>query len=224
MSWEDIGDVGATDDTALAGLDDALMDLNGSFTELEGFDALAGSVKITIPVVVGGGVAFGTAAALDYFIEEPETRVSVLPYKWLIGAGVSVLAGLAMYKFQGPTEGIVTIASGLVTSLAGWGMEKLREPTCKNGEELYDGKCVPKCVAPQVRQADGSCGAPAAEGYRGGLREYVIQKNPMPVYEGYRDYVIQKNPQPVYEGFGKYIDVRQPVAGLGTAVNPGVFG
>lgn len=119
MAWEDIGD------GAMAELDDALGGLNDAFGGLEGFDALAGSVKIVIPVVVGGGVAFGTAAALDYFIEDAETRASVMPYKWLIGAGVSILAGLAMYKFQGMTEGVVAIASGIVTSLAGWGMDAL---------------------------------------------------------------------------------------------------
>lgn len=119
MAWNDMGD------GALAELDDALGGLNDAFGGLEGFDALAGSVKIVIPVVVGGGVAFGTAAALDYFIEDAETRESVMPYKWLIGAGVAILAGLAMYKFQGPTEGVVTMATGIVTSLAGWGMETL---------------------------------------------------------------------------------------------------
>ena len=122
MAWNDMGD------GALAELDDALGGLNDALDGLEGFDALAGSVKIVIPVVVGGGVAFGTAMALDYFIEDPETHASVTPYKWLIGAGVAILAGLAMYKFQGATEGVVTIASGVVTCLAGWGMEQLAAP------------------------------------------------------------------------------------------------
>lgn len=215
MAWNELSDMGEFGDGALAELDDAMADLNDSFGGLGGFDALAGSVKIAIPVVVGGGVAFGTAAALDYFITEQETRDSVLPYKWLIGAGVSILAGLAMYKFQGETEGVVTIATGIVTSLAGWGMEKLKE--------------APATTAPAATTTPTTTTTTAAQG----LRDYVVVKNPMPVFERYNrnwrqkgmptfgEYVVEKNPMPVFE---KYVDVRQPVEVLQGAMNPGIFG
>jgi hypothetical protein len=207
MAWDDMGGMG---DTALAGLDDALADLNDSFGDLSGFDALTGSVKFAIPVVVGGGLSFGTAAALDYFITEAETRDSVLPYKWLIGAGVSLLAGLAMYKFQGPVEGVVTMATGVVTSLAGWGMEAIK-----------------------TAQAEAAVAAattsPAATTATPGLREYVVVKNPMPIFERYRkpmptfgEYEVVKNPMPVFE---KFLDVRQPVEMMGMhGPNPGIYG
>lgn len=101
------------------GLGDALADLNDAFGEMDGFGKIEGGAMLALPVVLGAGFTFGTAALLDYFITEPATRETWMPYKWLIGAVVGTAVGLILWRteFGGPVAGIVTIAASLVLAL-----------------------------------------------------------------------------------------------------------
>jgi hypothetical protein len=113
-------------------LGEALADLNGAFGELEGFGVLTGGVKLAVPVLIGGGVTFGTAAALGYFLKdaEPTTKAAWLPYKWLIGGGVGAIVGIGLNLATESmkAEGALLAATSVVTALAGWGMQQLDAP------------------------------------------------------------------------------------------------
>lgn len=187
-----------SEDFGADGLGDALADLNDAFDELEGFDAVGGAFTVAAPVLIGGGLTFGAAAALDYFITEPETRESVLPYKWLIGAGVGTLAGLIVWRTKlGPTAGIVTIASSLMLSLAGWGLAKLAE----TGKE--------ETTKQQQPQA--------------GYQAYYRMPAPEPVGSLGRYERVEAGELPPGDVVGEGT-ISHPTILSGARVNPGVFG
>lgn len=92
----------------------------GGFNAL---DALADAGKALLPVGVGAATCFGTAEAIDFLVKNEEVK----KYKWLIGFGTSLVVGLGMWKFRNDVEGGVTIGSGGLTALVGFGLEKLNE-------------------------------------------------------------------------------------------------
>jgi hypothetical protein len=198
------------------GFGDALADLNDAFGELDGFGAVEGTFKVAAPVIVGTGLTFGTAAALDYFISDAKTRESVLPYKWLIGAGVGTVAGLIMWKTKlGPTAGIVTVASSLALALASWGMAKLAEAPAET-----------QSTSSTTQASQSSQSQPSA-----GYRAYVTAPA-QPIYGGFGRYEIAKPEElyqlPTYSGLGEGSMVDLGVSPRSTvlqgAINPGVFG
>lgn len=121
-----------------AGLGDALADLNDAFGELDGFGEVAkGAFMMGVPVLVGGGIAFGTVALMDYFISDAGTKASIGPYKWLIGAGVGTLAGVIVWKaFNNAAMGVVTIAASIVLSLVVWGYQKMNSTSTAGMRQL----------------------------------------------------------------------------------------
>jgi len=118
-----------SDEKELDGLEefeDSLDEMEGEFDGLSGFGAVTNAVKFVAPVALGGGLAFGTVWALPKVLS-PETMLKVEHYKWLIGAGVGAIAGVAMWKYASPTQGALTIAGAVVTALTAWGIKKLSE-------------------------------------------------------------------------------------------------
>jgi len=95
----------------------------GDFGGFDVFDAIEEAGKSLIPVFAGGGVAFGTAEAINFLVKNEDVR----KWKWAIGAGASTLVGLALYKLRSDTEGVVTIATGALMAGAGFAHEKLTE-------------------------------------------------------------------------------------------------
>lgn len=88
---------------------------------LDGFDALAGAAQTVLPVVIGGGVAFGVAEAIDFLVKNP----TVKKWRWGLGALGSTLIGLGVWKWRSPEEGALVIGSGVVATGVGFGLEKL---------------------------------------------------------------------------------------------------
>ena len=118
-------------DYGLDGLDDAFGELDSAYEELEGFGQLQGAAKIALPVLVGSGVAFGSVYVLDKHIEGAATAEEaglvdkLKEYKWAVGGVAGALAGLAMYKYVGPSAGITAIAASLGVALVGFGINRL---------------------------------------------------------------------------------------------------
>jgi hypothetical protein len=184
------------------GLGEAMADLNGAFGELSGFGETAGGVvKVVAPLVVGMGVSFGTVALLDYFIEDAGTRAKILPYKWLIGAGVGTIAGVIIWKTMGTTQGIIAISASALLALVSWSVTKLSAPSAA-GYRAYE-----------VRNPQAVYGA------------YQVQ-NPQAVYQGHRG--LGEGTMVNLRGFGEgqMVDLATPGRSsvLSGAINPGVFG
>lgn len=101
----------------------AIGEMDEAYDGLEGLGQLAGVARMALPALVGGGLSLGAVYATSKLITDPATIASVKPYKWLIGAGVSTLAGIVWWKFRSPTEGTIAITSGLLASGIGYLVE-----------------------------------------------------------------------------------------------------
>lgn len=204
--YGDLGGFGYDGDFGLADFEADLESLNDSLAGLSGFDALAGAGRIVLPVVLGSGVTFGTAAAIEHFVHSENARKKWVPYKWLIGTGAGLVAGLATYKFAGPTEGVLAMAGSVLTGLTGWGMSKITGSASTSGyiiDEPHRGYGRYELREPQ----------PIFGRYR--------LEQPQQLFERYT----MQQPQPVYEGLqGQILTTQQtPTEALG-GVNPGIFG
>lgn len=215
------------------GLNDALADLNDAFGELDGFGKIESGAMMALPVVLGAGFTFGTAALLDYFITDPATAETWLPYKWLIGAVVGTVVGVVLWKteFGGASAGIVTIAAALTLALV----------------QYVQGYIVASRIAAVAEAARIAAGTPPAAGYRAYM---VGNANPIygSPYGGFGRYETG-NPADLYQsptyaglaegtmvnlkglGEGEMVNLRgmgdqfwPQGRALSGAINPGVFG
>jgi hypothetical protein len=113
-------------------LGDALADLNDAFGSLSGFGEIGkGVVTFAVPVVLGGGVAFGAAYAIDTWIE----NATVKQYKWAIAGALGAAAGtiLAIVKPDLRTQGVVFAVASVATAAAIWGYGKIGATTALTG-------------------------------------------------------------------------------------------
>jgi len=92
--------------------------------EMDGFgalDALEGAISAAVPVVVGGGVAFGGAQVVDLMIKNPTAK----KWKWAIGWAAGMAVGFGLWQFRSPEEGAVAMATSTATALMGFGYDKI---------------------------------------------------------------------------------------------------
>jgi len=181
----------------LGALSGALGELDDAIVDLSGFGEIAqGAAKVALPVLVGGGLAFGSAYAIDKLdLGVSSTAATIKKYKWAVSGALGVLGGLAMYKYAGATAGVTTMATAATVALVGWGM----------------GKLTPGPIASEV------------SGYRMAAPQPVYGKytasKPQPIFGAYS----MTDPKPIFGGIS--VLPGGPGVGAGfKAVNPGVFG
>ncbi len=151
------------------------------WTVLSGFGALDGiaeAAKETLPVVGGAALSFGVAEGLDYALKDNATwNEKYFEYKYLIGAAVAALAGVAYWKFSkspnSMARGVAMAVGGAIPAAAiYWAQKRIILP-------------LPEPVTP----------APAATA---GLGRYVTGK-PQSIYAGLGRYQL-KNSSPLMAG------------------------
>jgi hypothetical protein len=172
---------------------------------LDGFgfdalDAIAGAAGVVLPVGLGTATSFGIAEGVQFLVTNDKVR----KWKWAIGFLGSLLLGAAMWKFRGPTDGALTIGSGLFASAVGWGHEELIKYRIKKA-----GGALPAGFGRyQVEQ-----GQPLFQG------RYVVE-DAQPLFAG--RYVVA-DAEPLLAGLGQ-MDRSEIVSLANGMVNPGVFG
>ena len=112
MSYEDFeGAMGDVDDIGDLG-DYGILDNLG----------LGPEMSTVIPPALGAAVAFGTTAALRYFVKD---RSSVwYNYAGGIGAVASLVPAYALWKYQGKGAAITAATAGVLTGLGLWLLPK----------------------------------------------------------------------------------------------------
>jgi len=103
----------------------------GGFGGFDALDALAGAGQTVLPIAVGAATTFGVAEAVNLLVTSPKVR----KWKWVMGVGASLLAGLGMYQ-KSPEDGYATMAGGLLAGLVAFGHEQIVKYQIKKGTDL----------------------------------------------------------------------------------------
>ena len=102
----------------------------GGFGGFDALDALAGAGQTILPIAVGAATTFGVAEAVNLLVTSPKVR----KWKWVMGTGAAILAGVGMYQ-KSPEDGYATMAGGLLAGLIAFGHEQIVKYQIKKGTD-----------------------------------------------------------------------------------------
>jgi hypothetical protein len=138
------------------GFEDAMGDVD----DIDGLDdygilddlGLGPEMTTVIPPALGAAVAFGTTAALRYFVKD---RTSAwYTYAGGIGAVASLVPAYALWKYQGKGAAITAATAGVLTGLGLWLLPKVEAKSAVAGlGEYIAEQPVPLLQGYEVEQA-----------------------------------------------------------------------
>ncbi len=169
------------------------------WTVLSGFGALDGiaeAAKETLPVVGGAALSFGVAEGLDYALKDNAKWAEYAEYKYVIGAAVAALAGVAYWKFSksrnSMERGVAMAVGGAIPAVAIWAKKKVDDarivqltppsPSPTTGDTKGLGRYVtgkPESIYAGLGRYQLNNGKPLMAGLRGAVPNEVVNASLM---------------------------------------------